>query len=144
MDLPPAWSQICPCGRTFSLPQAYTCHKCSCAKTKKQLSGALEKAKEAWRAKKRKKADELAANEVLAGSSNTNAIPESGPTDSAPTAVQNVMVSSYSNIFPLHIIFNIQSDHSQLGAHGYQLIARRMQSSPRTLPAAQTLSRFVA
>jgi len=105
MDLPPAWSQICPCGRTFSVPQAYTYHKRSCEKTKKRLSGALEKAKEIWRAKKRQKVDKLAANEALAlRSSDTNAIPESSPTDSVPTAVaQNVTVSSYSNIFPCYI-----------------------------------------
>jgi hypothetical protein len=109
MDLPPAWSQTCPCGRTFSLPQAYTYHKRSCKKTKKRLSGALEKAKIVWRAKKRQKLDELAANEVLAGSSNTNAIPESGlVTDSVPTAVvQNVTVSSYPNIFPCYIEYSI-------------------------------------
>jgi chemotaxis signal transduction protein len=29
----------------FSVPQAYTFHKCSCQKTKKQLSSALDKAK---------------------------------------------------------------------------------------------------
>jgi len=108
MDLPPAWSQTCPCGRTFSLPQAYTCHKRSCEKTKKRLSGALEKAKKVWRAKKRQKLDELAANEALAGSSNTNTIPKSGPTNSVPAGVaQNVTVSSYCNIFSCYIEYSI-------------------------------------
>jgi hypothetical protein len=145
MDLPPqAWSQTCPCGRSFSLPQAYTYHKRSCEKTKKRLSGALEKAKKVWQAKKRQKLDKLAANEALANSSNTNTIPVSGPTDSVPTAVaESVTVSSYSNVFPCYIIFNIQSEHSQLGAHGHRSTARRTQSSSRT-PIAQTISRYIA
>jgi|ERR1700722_2734703 len=57
MDLPPAWNQTCICGRTFSLQQAYTYHKRSCQKTKKRLSTALEKAKEAWMVRKRRKTD---------------------------------------------------------------------------------------
>jgi hypothetical protein len=62
-----------------------------------------------WRAKKRQKLDELAANEALAGSSNTNAIPESGLVmDSVPTAVvQNDVVSSYSNTFPWYVEYSI-------------------------------------
>jgi hypothetical protein len=59
MDLPPAWSQSCICGRIFSVPQAYTCHKRSCLKTKKRLSGALEKAKDVWKANKRRKTEEM-------------------------------------------------------------------------------------
>ena len=35
MDVPPAWSQACICGRTFSVPQAYTCHASSCPTMKK-------------------------------------------------------------------------------------------------------------
>jgi hypothetical protein len=52
MDLPPAWCQVCVCGRTFSVPQAYTFHQRSCQKTKKWLSSALDKAKEVWQSKK--------------------------------------------------------------------------------------------
>ena len=55
MDLPPAWCQVCVCGRTFSLPQAYTFHQRSCSKTKKRLSSALDKAQEVWRSKRRQK-----------------------------------------------------------------------------------------
>jgi hypothetical protein len=54
MDLPPAWRQVCVCGRTFSVPQAYTFHQRSCQKTKKRLSSALDKAKEVWQSKKRR------------------------------------------------------------------------------------------
>jgi hypothetical protein len=47
--------QSCLCGRTFSQPNAYSNHKCKCSKTKKRLSTALEKAKEKWTGKKRRK-----------------------------------------------------------------------------------------
>jgi hypothetical protein len=70
MDLPPAWSQACACGRTFSVPQAYTCHKRSCQKTKKRLSCALEKAKEVWQAKKRRKTEERTKGETVECHSN--------------------------------------------------------------------------
>lgn len=65
MDVPPAWSQACICGRTFSVPQAYTCHTRSCPKTKKRLSSALEKAKEVFQAKKRRKIEDVARREAL-------------------------------------------------------------------------------
>jgi hypothetical protein len=60
MDHPPAssWSEVCMCGRAFSVPQAYTLHLRSCKKTKKRLAGALEKAKATWQANKRRKVEE--------------------------------------------------------------------------------------
>jgi hypothetical protein len=72
MDLPAAWCQVCVCGRTFSVPQAYTCHTRSCQKTNKRLASALEKAKGVWRANKRRKIEEKAARETLAGPSHPN------------------------------------------------------------------------
>jgi hypothetical protein len=72
MDLPPAWSQACACGRLFSVPQAYTCHKCSCQKTKKWLSCALEKAKEVWQAKKHRKTEEGTQSEAAHSESRLN------------------------------------------------------------------------
>jgi|ERR1700679_202851 hypothetical protein len=57
MDLSPAWCQVCVCGRTFSVPQAYTFHKRSCQQTKKHLSNALDKAKEVWQSRKRRKVE---------------------------------------------------------------------------------------
>jgi hypothetical protein len=65
MDLPPAWCQVCICGRTFSMQQAYTYHKRSCQKTKKRLAGALEKAKEVWQTNKRRKTEAKAARGAL-------------------------------------------------------------------------------
>jgi hypothetical protein len=69
MDLPPAWSQSCICGRIFSLPQAYTFHQRSCQRTKKRISGALEKAKDILQVRKRRKMESvlLAQNLVAAG-----------------------------------------------------------------------------
>ena len=56
MDLPPAWSGECMCGRTFSSPSGYTNHQRSCSKMKKRLSSCLEKARDALsQAKKRHK-----------------------------------------------------------------------------------------
>ena len=58
MEFPSAWYQVCICGRTFSVPQAYTYHKRSCEQTKKRLAGALDKAKEVWQVKKRQRLEE--------------------------------------------------------------------------------------
>jgi hypothetical protein len=67
MDLPPAWSQTCICGRAFSLPQAYTFHQRSCQKTKKRLLGALEKARDILQArKKRRKVESVLPAQDLA------------------------------------------------------------------------------
>lgn len=77
MDSPSAWYQVCACGRTFSVLQAYSYHKRSCQKTKKRLASALEKAKEVWEAKKRRKNEEKLATPVEDGCSNRDAVPES-------------------------------------------------------------------
>jgi hypothetical protein len=66
MDLPPAWVETCACGWTFSVPQAYTYHKRGCQKTKKQFSGALQKAKEVWQARKRRRLEEIPTKEAAA------------------------------------------------------------------------------
>ena len=57
MDLPPAWSQGCICGRTFTAPQGYTNHLRVCKKTKTRLSSALDKARQIWQANKRRKTE---------------------------------------------------------------------------------------
>jgi hypothetical protein len=62
--LPPAWVETCACGRSFSVPQAYTYHKRSCQKTKKQLAGVLRKAKEVWQARKRFRVEEIPTKEA--------------------------------------------------------------------------------
>jgi hypothetical protein len=79
MDLPPAWSQICVCGRAFSAPQAYTFHQRSCQRTKKRLLGALEKAKDILQARKRRKVESVLLAQNLA----TEAVPSSQPVDLA-------------------------------------------------------------
>jgi len=64
MDVPPAWSQACICGRTFSVPQAYTCHVRSCLTTKKWLSSALLKAKDVFQVNKCHKIEDAAWQEA--------------------------------------------------------------------------------
>jgi hypothetical protein len=75
-NLSPAWCETCVCGRTFSLPQAYTCHQRSCQKSKKRLVDALERAKAVWQAKKRRKIEDGAEKEALALAGPSN-IPDS-------------------------------------------------------------------
>jgi hypothetical protein len=65
LDLPSAWFQVCACGRTFSLPQAYTCHGNSCHAAKKRFAGALDKAREDWNARKRRKIEAKKAEKVI-------------------------------------------------------------------------------
>jgi hypothetical protein len=72
MEFPSAWYQVCICGHTFSVPQAYTYHKRSCKQTKKRLSGALDKAKEVWQVKKHQKLEE----KTVAERANVSNVPE--------------------------------------------------------------------
>jgi hypothetical protein len=75
-----AFSETCLCGKSFSLPGTYTRHKRNCTKTKKCLAGALEKAKEVWIIRKRRRlgtSENIQVNESalnlspqLAGSNN--------------------------------------------------------------------------
>ena len=52
---PTSSEYLCPCGRSFYQDSALTKHQRTCSKTKKRLSSALEKAKEVWRGKKRRR-----------------------------------------------------------------------------------------
>jgi hypothetical protein len=65
MDMPPAWSQACVCGRTFSAPHTYTHHMRTCPQTKKRLSSALENAREVLQEKKRRKMEDMIQREAL-------------------------------------------------------------------------------
>jgi hypothetical protein len=51
-------SEICLCGRAFSQQSAFSNHKRTCQKSKKRLSSALEKAKQLWTGKKRRRLDQ--------------------------------------------------------------------------------------
>jgi hypothetical protein len=84
MDLPPAWCQACICGRTFSLPQAYTYHKRTCEKTKKRLSGAWDKAKEVWKAKKRQKIEAKATEKASQSNFAVSGQPLAMPKEQVP------------------------------------------------------------
>ena len=92
MDLPPAWSQTCVCGCAFSLPQAYTFHQCSCQRTKKQLLGALEKAKDILQARKHRKVE--SGHSVLPAQ---NLPAEAGPTS-------QLVELTHSNDLPIPVI----------------------------------------
>jgi hypothetical protein len=113
MDLPPAWCEVCLCGRTFSSPQAYSCHKRGCEKTKKRLSGALEKAKEIWQAKKRQKTEANPSNEISAGPSNLETTPQ--PVSNA-TSTQEV--SHLSKIRSPHDLNHCPPGHRRLSSRG--------------------------
>lgn len=64
--------EICPCGRTFVQPGALNYHKRSCSYTKKRLSQALEKAKEAWTSRKRMR---LSSHESVQTPQGSNSVP---------------------------------------------------------------------
>jgi hypothetical protein len=53
MDSDTSFCEICVCGRSFHSPGALKGHKRSCSKSKKRLSGALQKAKDNWVSRKR-------------------------------------------------------------------------------------------
>jgi hypothetical protein len=56
----------CFCGRTFSQQSAFGNHQRSCKRTKKRLSGVLDKAKEVFAEKKRKISHVASAPTVIA------------------------------------------------------------------------------
>jgi hypothetical protein len=47
--------EVCVCGRSFCTPGAMKKHLRACTKSKKRLSGALDKAKDLWRTRKRRR-----------------------------------------------------------------------------------------
>jgi len=51
------FSEICLCGRSFAQLFALANHRRTCQKSKKRLSAALDKAKEAWTSRKRARSD---------------------------------------------------------------------------------------
>lgn len=72
MSLDSAACATCFCGRSFLQQSAFSNHERVCQKSKKRLSSVLEKAKELWIARKRRRIDpgpgEIMVNEhPLAG-----------------------------------------------------------------------------
>ena len=108
MDLPSAWCQVCVCGCTFSVPQAYTCHKHSCQKTKKRLSSALDKAKEVWQSSKCQKMEAMQS-----------------PTMENPPD-QNVAIEQESTIIALALEHEVRLMLMQLIAHWIAIIPVRV------------------
>ena len=83
MELPPVWSQTCVCGRTFFLPQAYTCHRRSCQRAKKRVSSAFQRVHEVWQTKKRRKMEQVtqSVEEMTQSQPVEDALDESGDVD---------------------------------------------------------------
>ena len=48
-----SFAEICVCGRSFSHIFAWSNHRRTCQQSKKRLSGALDKAKEVWKSRKK-------------------------------------------------------------------------------------------
>src|ERR1700736_4681192 len=74
MESSSAWYQVCICGHTFGMLQAYSYHKRTCRQTKKRLASALEKAKEVWRMNKHRKIEERCEIPVAEGSASPDDI----------------------------------------------------------------------
>lgn len=63
MDLDPPpdkLAHICICGRSFIQEGRLYFHQRSCQKAKKRLSGALDKVKDAWKSRKRRRVELVA------------------------------------------------------------------------------------
>jgi hypothetical protein len=69
-------AEICGCGRSFITPAALKNHQRSCRATKRQLNKALEKAKEVWSSRKRRRVESLAApgSNGVAGPAQANTV----------------------------------------------------------------------
>src|SRR3984885_13505178 len=133
MDLPPAWSQACVCGRIFLVPQAYTCHSHSCPKTKKRLSCTLGKAKEVWEAKKHRKTEELTQSEAVGCSSNQN-VPAELPLNDIFLPAIYLQGQDYENLDQPLAERRSRREHCQLPKH-YCDIAPK---PPAALPPASS------
>jgi hypothetical protein len=79
---------LCPCGRAFQQDSALTKHQRTCLKTKKRLSSALEKAKEVWKSKKRRR-----TSSTLAGCSEELAAAQLSLPGLVPTVVADATES---------------------------------------------------
>lgn len=96
MEPGPAWFQACTCGRTFTLPQAYSCHKNTCPTSKKQLSDDIRRAKDALQAQKWQKLDLQTA--IVSTELETDQVQVSIPTQTQPVR------HSFSHDFNFHTV----------------------------------------
>ena len=141
MDLRPAWSQTCVCGRAFSLPQAYTFHQRSCQRTKKRLLGALEKAKDILQARKRRKVESVLLAQNLAAEAGPSSQPVdlqvAHPNDLLIPAVHSEVRFPFNRVHHLLTCFLFQS--AMAVAKGYEdlnrsIAERRGRREHRQLP----------
>jgi hypothetical protein len=83
----------------------------SCQKTNKRLADALGKAKEAWKSNKRRKTEEKAAREALAGPLQPNTTPVLGPVEPSGALGEVRLIFCYC--FSPHVV-NALLEHSRL------------------------------
>jgi len=136
MDLPPAWSQGCICGRTFTAPQGYTNHLHICKKMKTWLSSALDKARQIWQANKHHKT-EVAQLEAT-GSCKMEDVP-------LPDSHQQVGFSTMDLSFQHHLCFFFPYLSEWQDPHGLRRSPPTfsgMLNMLRTSPTSEALSRY--
>lgn len=130
MEMPPAWSQACMCGQTFSAPHTYTYHIRTCPRTRKRLSSALEKAREVLQAKKRRKMEDRIQREA-SETSNHPAIDES-PSLLPPHQLVRFLLQLTGVSYAVHQIPETTCAESQ--DLDQPLANRRVQRQNRQLP----------
>ena len=143
MDLRPAWSQTCVCGRAFSLPQAYTFHQRSCQRTKKRLLGALEKAKDILQARKRRKVESVLLAQNLAAEAGPSSQPVdlqvAHPNDLLIPAVHSEVRFPFNRVQVHHLLTCFLFQSAMAVAKGYEdlnrsIAERRGRREHRQLP----------
>ena len=86
------YSELCACGRSFVYPGALKTHQHSCSRSKKCLAGALEKAKEIWTSRKKKRVENLGRAEGLLLQLPTHALHADGVASrSEPAGIANMV-----------------------------------------------------
>jgi hypothetical protein len=83
-----SFSESCLCGRSFSQLFALSNHQRTCQKSKKRLSSAIEKAKEAWLSRKKPRCDTSVHPPPEASARNGQNAPDNiTPDDESPAQV---------------------------------------------------------
>ncbi|OBZ70781.1 hypothetical protein A0H81_09000, partial [Grifola frondosa] len=75
-----AYCELCPCGRSFSSPGAFSNHWRVCAKNKKRTASALAKLQDIWRAAKRRRQEATGTNSPATA-------PSTSATTTAPASI---------------------------------------------------------
>ena len=161
MNLPPGWSQDCICGRTFTVPHAYTNHSRLCKKAKTRLSSALDKARQIWQANKHRKTEAAQPEAPRSREMEEVVQPEATSPREAEEVTQPETTGSLRQLAALPL----DGIHQQVGSPAVLLSASfmfffsclserrdlhgrsppifsRTSNTPRTLPTSEALSRY--